>query len=184
MAAGAIISATGVVTPILVLSGFIATVAAGLLYTLDIDTSTGEWVGYQILAGFGYGMGLQIPIIIGQTRVPQPDMALATSIVLFFQTMGGSMLVSAAETGFASTMRSKVAEVAPSIPAELVMGTGATDLRTTFGDQAGPILVAYMSGLKTVFAVTIASRGLATLLSFLLSWDKLDTARLKNPDST
>lgn len=114
MAAGAIISVTGIVTAVLVFSGCIATVAAGLLYTLDIGTAAPRWIGYQVLAGFGYGMGLQILIMLGQTRVPSADMASATSIILFFQTMGSSMLVSAAEAGFASTMRKKVAEVAPS----------------------------------------------------------------------
>lgn len=35
-------------------------IADGLLSTFMPNTSTGKWIGYQILAGFGQGIGLQM----------------------------------------------------------------------------------------------------------------------------
>ncbi len=82
IASGAYISATGIAAPIAVGAAAIATVAAGLLYTLDIGTDTGKWIGYQILGGFAWGAGFQIPIIVGQGTAAPEDISSVTAIIL------------------------------------------------------------------------------------------------------
>lgn len=79
---GKAIAKTGIAAPYLVVSSVIITIAAGLLYTLNIKTTTGKWVGYQILSGFGYGLGLQIPVIIVQAFAPPADIAPVTAIII------------------------------------------------------------------------------------------------------
>lgn len=79
---GGSITATGLATPLEVGGTTIATIAAGLIYTLDIGTSSGKWIGYQILAGLGYGGAFQIPIIIAQATATPADLAEVTAIVL------------------------------------------------------------------------------------------------------
>jgi MFS family permease len=81
-ASGKAISKTGIAAPFLLASSVVVTISAGLLYTLDIGTSTGKWVGYQMLAGFGYGMGLQIPLIIAQAFAAPTDIAPVTAIII------------------------------------------------------------------------------------------------------
>jgi MFS family permease len=81
-ASGRAITKTGIAAPYLVASSVVVTISAGLLYTLDIGTSTGKWVGYQILAGFGYGIGLQIPVIIAQAFAAPSDIAPVTAIII------------------------------------------------------------------------------------------------------
>lgn len=79
---GASISATGLATPLQIGGTVIATVAAGLIYTLDIGSSTGKWIGYQILAGIGYGSAFQVPMIIGQATASPKDLPEVTAIIL------------------------------------------------------------------------------------------------------
>lgn len=79
---GRVITKTGVAAPYLTIGGAIVTVAAGLLYTLGIGTSTGKWVGYQIIAGFGYGLALQVPVIIAQAFAEPSDIAPTTAIII------------------------------------------------------------------------------------------------------
>ena len=81
-ASGKAITKTGVAAPYLLASSVIVTISAGLLYTLDIGTSTGKWVGYQILAGAGYGMGLQVPLVISQAFAEPADIAPVTAIII------------------------------------------------------------------------------------------------------
>jgi hypothetical protein len=81
-ASGKAISKTGGAAPILVASSVVMTISAGLLYTLDIGTPIGKWVGYQMLAGFGYGMGLQTPLIIAQAFTAPSDIAPVTAIII------------------------------------------------------------------------------------------------------
>jgi hypothetical protein len=79
---GRAITKTGIAAPYLTVSSVIVTIAAGLLYTLDVGTSTGKWVGYQILAGFGYGLALQVPVIIAQAFAEPADIAPTTAIII------------------------------------------------------------------------------------------------------
>ena len=79
---GKAITKTGVAAPYLVVSSTIVTIGAGLLYTLDVGSSTGHWVGYQILAGFGYGLALQVPVIISQAFAEPADIAPTTAIII------------------------------------------------------------------------------------------------------
>lgn len=82
IASGATISGTGLATPLAAGGAALATIGSGLLYTLDIGTSSGKWIGFQVVAGLGYGLAFQIPIITAQASVPPSDMASSTAIVL------------------------------------------------------------------------------------------------------
>ena len=73
---------TGIATPLLILGSVLATIGAGLLYTLDIGTGSAHWIGYQVLAGLGWGAGFQIPIIIGQGTADSEDIAPVTAIIV------------------------------------------------------------------------------------------------------
>lgn len=79
---GASISRTGVATPLMVVGAVLATVAAGLLYTLDVGTGSGPWIGYQVLGGLGWGVAFQVPMIIGQGTAAPSDLASVTAIIL------------------------------------------------------------------------------------------------------
>ena len=79
-ATGRFITKTGVAAPTLTAGSVITTIAAGLLFTLDIGTSTGRWVGFQILAGVGYGLALQVPIVIAQAYAAPSDIPSTTAI--------------------------------------------------------------------------------------------------------
>jgi hypothetical protein len=79
---GLLTTKTGIAAPYLLASSVITTIGSGLLFTLDIGTPTGQWVGYQILTGFGYGLGFQIPVVIAQTFSAPSDLAPVTAIVI------------------------------------------------------------------------------------------------------
>ena len=82
IASGASISQNGHHLPLLIGGSAIATISAGLLYTLDIGTGSGKWIGYQILAGVGYGLAFQVPIITVQAKSTAEDLAALTAILM------------------------------------------------------------------------------------------------------
>ena len=82
IASGIFITATGLAVPVKVSGAVIAVLGAGLLYTLDIETSTGKWIGYQILGGVGWGMAFQVPIMVGQGNADLKDMSSITAMIL------------------------------------------------------------------------------------------------------
>jgi hypothetical protein len=180
LAGGGIITATGLATPFTLTGAVVATIATGLLYMLDIGTSEGRWIGYQILAGLGWGLAFQIPIMVVQAAVGPEDLSSATAMILFFQTVGGAFLLAAAEAGFSNRLFQLLPSTAPAVNPALVLATGASDLRNAFSSEDLPgILVAYMGGIKVTFAIALAATGLAVLISLLSSWKRISVDMTK-----
>jgi predicted MFS family arabinose efflux permease len=77
-----IVQKTGVAKPFLPFGAVLAAVASGLFYTLDISSGAGKWIGYQILGGIGWGLTIQIPMIMAQASVEPQDLPLITASIL------------------------------------------------------------------------------------------------------
>jgi MFS family permease len=177
---GVTISMTGIATPILAVAMAVATVAAGLLYTLDIGSASGKWIGYQVLAGLAWGAAFQIPIIESQAIARPEDLSSITAIVLFFQTIGGAFSVSAAQAGFLNTLLKTVVVNAPGVDPSMVILTGATQIRTAFPPESVPgIILSYMAGIKVAFAIGVGLTGAGFLFTLCSKWGRINTAALK-----
>jgi MFS transporter, DHA2 family, glioxin efflux transporter len=171
---GGLITVYGHFTPLMVISSVIGTVGCGLIYTLNLHSSPGAWIGYQALAGMGIGFGFQIPIIANQASVAMSDLSSASAVTLFFQTIGGSFFVSAGQTAFANKLVALIPKDAPGVSPHLVVATGATELRKVFSeDQLAGVLKAYMDGLKVTFALSIALAGITVPIALFAPWKKL-----------
>ncbi|KAE9380903.1 MFS general substrate transporter [Stipitochalara longipes BDJ] len=167
---GGAISALGYLIPFLVLSGALSTAGAALLYTMNIGTGNGKWIGYQALAGLGYGFGIQIPTIGAQALMKPEDISSARAMILFAQTLGGSLAISAAQSAFANTLIRSLAVHSPSVEPMLVVLTGATELRKVFtADEMPGILDAYMEGLKNAFVIGVAMAGMMFIVALGIS---------------
>ena len=53
-----------------------------MLYTMGLNPSTGQYIGYQILVGVGVGLSIQIPVMACQSLVDPVDIPVVTSMVL------------------------------------------------------------------------------------------------------
>jgi MFS family permease len=78
---GITVSKTGHAAPFMVAGAVMATVSAGLMYTFDVGTSMGKWIGYQLLYGAACGLGFQMGITIAQANAKMEDMSSVTATV-------------------------------------------------------------------------------------------------------
>lgn len=171
---GFIVSVTGTWAPYMSVGAALGTIGCGLCYTLDIGTPTGHWIGYQALAGIGIGLGMQIPIMACQAVVSPMDISTVSAITLFFQIIGGSFAVSAAQAAFANTLLRRLPFTAPDVQPAMVLAVGATELRDHFpAEQINGILEAYVSAIKVVFALATALVGVSFVFSLMPKWEKL-----------
>ncbi|KAH8896158.1 MFS general substrate transporter [Thozetella sp. PMI_491] len=178
-----VMSRTGHIRPFMAAGAGIATVVCGLFYTMDENTSFGRWVGFQILGGAAWGGAWQCALITAQAGQALADLSPATSIVFFFQTLGASLSLSAAQCAFDNTLISTLPSLAPGVDVGLVLRTGATEIRSVFPpEQVSGILLAYLAGLKVVWAIAIACSGCGFVVSLLGSWEKL--YQKKKPEAT
>ncbi|KAI0842127.1 efflux pump antibiotic resistance protein [Hypoxylon sp. FL0890] len=181
---GSFVTKTGWAQPVMVVGSAIAVLGSCLIYLLDLDTKTGQWIGYQIAAGIGYGSAFQMPMVIAQAVAPVRDLPQVTAIVLSFETVGVSLLLSAAQSAFLNVLVKVLPSTAPSVDPKDVIYTGAGEIRSAFpADQVPGILEAYMKGLKITFAMAIALSGLALLVSVFGIWKKIPTGPPQEEDS-
>ncbi|KAK4890189.1 hypothetical protein LTR27_011071 [Elasticomyces elasticus] len=176
LVAGGLIKKTGYYKPLLTVGSALAALAAGLIYTWDVNTSVGHWIGFQILLGAGMGLAGQGSIIAAQASVGPADIAPATATVLFFQTISGAFFIAAAECVFANQLASSIREVAPEIDAAMLFGQGgAANLRQLFnGETLDHVLQAYVASMRSAYALALAAGGLAFLFSFAAEWRKVN----------
>ncbi|EEP78531.1 predicted protein [Uncinocarpus reesii 1704] len=167
--AGGLISTFGQYSYIMIAASALVTIGSGLIYTFEIDTPTGKWIGYQILMGTGAGLAIQVPVIVNQALVEPPDLASITAITMFLQTMGAAIWVSASQAGWVNKLLDRLPQVAPNVNPELVVATGAAELHKVFqGDDLQGVLIAYMDGLKVVFLLCIAISAVSFVASLFM----------------
>ncbi|PNY29981.1 Uncharacterized protein TCAP_00109 [Tolypocladium capitatum] len=177
ISSGVFISATGHAVPVEVVGSALATIGCGLIYTLDVGSSSGKWIGYQIIAGAGWGLAFQVPVILTQAacnKTPK-DISSASSTILVFQCLAGSFFISAAQSAFVNNLILSLPKNAPGVTAMKVMNTGSAELRNVFPSEVLPGVVrSYMDGLKIAFAISLAASGVSFLFTVMNRWHKIN----------
>jgi hypothetical protein len=79
--AAGFITSLGMPFYFMITGAVLACVGSGLIQTLDINTSSANWIGYLALVGFGYGFTLQLAIIVGQASSKPEDIAVVTAAI-------------------------------------------------------------------------------------------------------
>jgi hypothetical protein len=195
---GAVVMQTGRAQQVMFGGSMLATVALGLIYSLDIGTSTSKWVGYQIFVGGTLAFAMMHGLSVVQAYVGPEDISAVTANLLctyfsplifqyrpteliyielaVFQTIGGAISTSSGQAAFVNRLLATLPKMAPTVDPALVLATGASELRNVFSTDVLPgVLEAYMVGIKAAFAVGLAFCGTAFLLSFAVPMRKLPT---------
>ncbi|KAI9740060.1 MAG: hypothetical protein M1818_004811 [Claussenomyces sp. TS43310] len=164
---GMLVGRLGYYLPFSISSAILVAIGNGLLSTLSPGTSTGKWIGYQILAGTGRGLGLQIPIIAVQNTLPPAQISVAMALVMFSQTFAGAIFLSLSDTIFTNGLETLIPRYAPSVDPQIIINAGATGFRTIVrGTDLANVLVAYAESVDRVFYFTA---GLA-VACFTFAW--------------
>ncbi|KAH7376170.1 major facilitator superfamily domain-containing protein [Plectosphaerella cucumerina] len=150
-------------------------VGAGLLTLLDAESSTGHWVGFQMVFGFGLGVifTTQLPAILAS--LDEADVATASAVWIFIRNLGSIW----GTTIPAAVFNTRAEELAISLPEEvrgLLVRGGAFEHATarfmnTFKEVPGvfsALLEMYTASLRLVWQISIAFCGVGFLLCFLM----------------
>ncbi|KAL8729324.1 MAG: hypothetical protein Q9166_004821 [cf. Caloplaca sp. 2 TL-2023] len=133
--AGGLITYAGYYTPFMLVSSVLVSLGTGFITTFKPSTGHSAWIGYQALFGLGSGLGMNQPLMAAQTVLPLDDVSIGTALVIFGQTLGGAIFVSAAENIFTNTLLTNLEHSLPEINPELVLTAGATALRKVIEGQ-------------------------------------------------
>jgi hypothetical protein len=82
IASGGLLTATGYGLPFFIGGAALATVGTGLIYTLDVNSRSSHWIGYQVLAGIGLGLCFQMPVMNSQATAAPEDVSVVTAMLM------------------------------------------------------------------------------------------------------
>ena len=172
---GGLITAIGYYAPVMLFCMVMFCIGAGLITTFSLTTPLSQWFGYQVLTGLGIGVGFQGGVVTVQTVLPLVDVPVATACVSFFQTLGGALFISVAQTLFQNGLYSGIQKNAPQLDAEVFLHSGATQIRSILAemhqeDQLEAVLQAYVDGLTHTYWITTACAIVAFLSVCGLEW--------------
>lgn len=177
---GAFVTLVGVYVPFTWVGSAVFCVGSGMLYTLKVSSSTGTWIGYQILGGVGAGMCVQIPFIAVQVVLSKKDMPIGNATAIFFNSLGGAISISIAQNIFSNSLIKQIPKDAPGIDPRIIIAAGATHIRQVVPPDLLPgVLLAYDKALTNAYILAIACSGLAFLSSLMLEWKSVKGQKLE-----
>ncbi|KAK3689925.1 major facilitator superfamily domain-containing protein [Podospora appendiculata] len=172
IAAGITVTRFGYYAPFMITCSCLTAIGFGLLTTFKPDTGSPTWIGYQILAGAGIGFGQQQSLMAVQTVLDLVDVPTGTSIVVLFQTLGGSLAVSIAQNIFSNRLIVNIADYVPDFEdPSSVLKMGATEVQTLVPAKFLPgITLAYNDALTRVFVVFVCFSALSIVGALSIEW--------------
>lgn len=181
MIAGGLITKVGYYTPFVIGSSILMAIGAGLISTFTTTTGHSHWIGYQLLFGFGVGMGMQQTLIAVQTVLPKADVPIGTAIAMFTQTLGGALFISVAQNVFTNRLLKNIlATAVPGMDVETILKTGATELKNQIDPKFLPIVQrAYNGAVVDTFYVSVACAALSLFGAVMFEWKSVKGKKIE-----
>ena len=168
---GGLVSKIGYYTPFMLASTVLTSVGAGLLTTFDLETASSKWIGYQVICGFGIGLGLQLPLVAIQTVLPMSEIPTATALILFMQLFGAAVFVSVGESLLTTRLVSYISQTVPGVDAVAVASSGATNIQHAIPvEYLDGVIAEYNGALMQVFKLVLAMATLTSIGSVAMEW--------------
>ncbi|KAF8148450.1 MFS transporter [Crassisporium funariophilum] len=158
-------------TPFMIASSVLVSVGAGLLTILHIDSPAGAWTGYQFMAGFGIGLGIQQPSMAVQNVLSIHDVSIGTVIIVFLQMLGSSICVSVGQNLFLNSLISGLRHALPALDPQTVLDIGPTNLNQQIPAQyLATVLDVYNAAIVKTFFICVGGACLSGIGSALIEW--------------
>ena len=170
MATGVLVKRIGYYTPSMIASSVVMPIGLGLLTTFTPETGHAKWIGYQVLFGFGLGMGMQQASMAAQTVLARKDVPTGVSLNFFAQQLGGSIFVSIGQNVLVNKLVPALSGI-PKFDPAVVVNTGATEIHTVVPPQYLELVkAAYNNAVTDVFDVALVLGCLTIFGSLAMEW--------------
>ncbi|KAL9580305.1 MAG: hypothetical protein Q9212_004575 [Teloschistes hypoglaucus] len=167
----------GYYTPSLIASSVIMPIGLGLLTTLTPETGHAKWIGYQMLFGFGLGLGFQQGNLAAQTVLAKKDVPTGVSLNSFAQLLGGTFFVSIGENVLINRLKSGLSSL-PNFDPAIIVDTGATEIKSVVASQnLGFVKLVYNDAIMKVFEVALVLSCLTIVASLAVEWKNIKTQK-------
>ncbi|KAI1307415.1 major facilitator superfamily domain-containing protein [Xylaria venustula] len=173
---GGLTSAVGYYNPGMLLGTALAIAGSALLTTVNLQSSTGRLVGYELLYGFGVGFGFGQPSYVVQTVLSASDVPIGVTFITLLQNLGASIFVAIGQTIFQSELRRQLASIAPDVDVSSALGAGAGGFLASFPpeDQARA-RQSYSKSLISTLYISLALSVVSSVGALTTRWVSMKT---------
>lgn len=173
LCAGSLASRFGHYVPFMWVGPLVLAAGGGLYQLVRADSPLGQWVGFQILSGVGYGICSQMPILAVQVVLNKPDIPTGLVMIMIFQMLGGALAPSVGQNLFTDGLLKNLSKV-HGIDGAAVVAAGASGFREIVPPELmNAVVDALKSALRNVFWVALATPVLAWITSLAMEWRQL-----------
>ncbi|KAL2256847.1 hypothetical protein VTK26DRAFT_1034 [Humicola hyalothermophila] len=128
--------------------------------------------------GLGIGVGFQTGVLVVQNNLPIEWIPVGTAAVQFFQSMGGAIFIAVAQAVFQNGLTEGIEKNVPGVPPQIFINSGASqidEVLQSFGatQYKTEVLLAYLTGLRDSYYITVACAAAAFLTACGLRWKKI-----------
>jgi hypothetical protein len=171
---GTSVAMLGVYLPFMWTGSALFAVAAGLLYTLTITTGTARIVGYQILAGVGFGSSLQLCATAMRASVGEKDIPITSALSVFSPFFGGALAASISQSIFRTTLTRHLSQSVLSAQTAMIVAAGATGgVDLVSSSQKIIVQDAYNYAVTRTFILGVVTGGLGFLCTLGIKWKNI-----------
>ncbi|GAP83917.2 putative MFS aflatoxin efflux [Rosellinia necatrix] len=137
----------------MIIGSFLIIIGAGLLITLQVDTGKAKWIGYQVLYGFGLGMGMYIPNPAVVAALDEADAPAGIDLMFFSQQLAGAIFISVGQNVFTNELASRLS-MFQGFDKSMIEDSGVTVIISSIPvELRSRVLDAYNGALRNTFRV-------------------------------
>jgi len=165
------VSLVGYYVPFMLAGSALMPVFAGLLTTVTSDTQLARVLAYAGLFGFACGIGFQAPQSAVQAGLGPADAPMGLAVILFAQSFGPAVFVSAAQSIFTNRLAENLDVSALGLNVTSVEGVGLSDLKARVGPQRlETVLGGFDKSLTQTWYLAVALACVTMVGSLTMEW--------------
>ncbi|KAM3164595.1 SGE1-like protein [Lachancea thermotolerans] len=175
----------GILKPVAVIGAACGTIGAGLLTLLKGSTTSGQSIGYCILAGAGFSAVMQSTLLSAQIQVDKTDPKFnqkfieITTLNNFFRVLGISFGGIMGTLIYSTSLKNELATAGPNIPSFASTDELIAYRSKNFDGASSPLGNIMSKSIQRVFYGSLGCQALAFLFTICMSNKRLDL----DPDS-
>lgn len=177
---GVLTGRVGYYTPFLIMGICITAVGVGLLTTPHANTTMGQWIGYQILYGWGFGACVQAPNLAAQTVLRREEVSIGASLMLFGQTLFGAIFASIGQNVLDGQLAKRLGDITDITPQQIESAGAIGLLDSVPSEKYDAALEAYNNSLRVCFQVALIVACLCIFGGLSMEWRSVKVEK-ENP---
>ena len=113
-----------------------------------------------------------------QAVVSLHDIPIATTLVIFFQQLGGTLFISVGQSVLENNLLPQMQAIDSSLTSSEIIHAGVTGLKGLVpGDRLPQVLIAYARSVNATFQVATAMAAIGVVIACFVEWKSVKTKK-------